>query len=119
MPIAAHAEIGNLLKSVLAVSFHRRGAYKRLDQVRSELDGWVQNEYSHEELPDEHFFNLYYHGENYQFLRTLSPEQCAAHAASLAHVKTILGQHYANSVPLRQMFKQLDLVIKSLRGWVK
>lgn len=37
LPIEIHQQIGNLLKSVLIVSHHRKGVYKSVNGVRSEL----------------------------------------------------------------------------------
>jgi hypothetical protein len=119
MPISGHIEVGGLLRSVSVVTFFRRGAHQKLIQICGELESWTQNEYSHDELANDQFFDLYRQAENQQYLRKLSSAQCDAHVASLLRVKTILGQYYANSVPLRKLFKQIDLVIKSLQGWIK
>lgn len=50
MPIAAHREVGGLLKSTLVDTWRRKGVYERVNSVRHELDNWVQREYSRTEL---------------------------------------------------------------------
>jgi hypothetical protein len=53
MPITSHTEVGTGLKQLLVRYAKRPGVYNRLDHVRSELDEWVQREYTRSELGDE------------------------------------------------------------------
>lgn len=118
MPIAAHAEVGRLLKSVLAISHRRKGVYNRVDAIRSELDEWTQREYSAAELSNEEFFDLYYHeGRAPKDPRSLSPEEQARHIESLMQVKRTLAKHYPDCAPLRAMLKRADAAITSLGNW--
>jgi hypothetical protein len=119
MPIEVHAEVGQLLKSVLAVSYHRDGVHKRVDAVRSELDEWTQREYTHAELPNEEFFDLYYHGDHSTFQRSLSREEGERHVRSLEVAKQRLAEHYPDCAPLRSVLKKLDAAIASLQGWTR
>lgn len=118
MPIEIHMEIGSLLKSVLAATYYRKGAYNSVNAVRSELDEWVQREYSSSELPDDQFSNLYYRGAGGSTLsRSISAEECNRHTASLAQVAAMLVKHYPDCPPLRLMLKKAEAAIKSLRSW--
>ncbi len=119
MPIETHTEIGTLMKSVLAASYYRKGAYNNVNTVRSELDEWVQREYSTNELSDELLLKLYYRGEGSStFSRSISSGECSRHVESLGQVKVSLIKHYPDCPPLRSMLKKLDTVIKSLCSWV-
>ena len=118
MPIETHAEVGRQLKSVLAVSYHRKGVYNRVDAVRSELDEWTQREYNHEELPNEQFFDLYYHGtEHAKYERSMPAEERGRHIESLTLVKIMLAKYYPDCTPLRAMLKRIDAAINSLQSW--
>ena len=117
MPIEVHAQVGKLLKSVLATSYNRKGVYNRVNGIRSELDEWTQREYNHAELPNEQFFELYYHESGSSFARTLSPDERTLHVGSLEQVKQILAQHYPDSPPLRALMKKLDASIGSMQTW--
>lgn len=109
MPIDAHAEVGRLLKSVLTATYHRKGVYKRVNAIRSELDEWTQREYNHAELPNEQFFELYNHESGSTFERALSEAARARHGMSLTEAKKILTQHYPDCPPLRSLLQNLML----------
>ncbi|MRR50420.1 MAG: hypothetical protein EG825_05825 [Rhodocyclaceae bacterium] len=118
MPIQAHAEVGRLLKAVLAATHRRNGVYNRVDAIRSELDEWAQREYNRAELPDERFFELYYREAPPPTLsRSLPPEERTRYADSLALVKTTLTKHYPDCAPLRSMLKRADAAVVSLQNW--
>jgi hypothetical protein len=117
MPIEVHAQVGKLLKSVLAASYYRKGVYNRVNGIRSELDEWTQREYSYDELPNEQFFELYYRESGSSFSRSLSSDERALHVGSLERAKQILAQHYPDSPPLRAVMKKLDAAIGSMQTW--
>lgn len=117
MPIASHAEVGRLLKSVLAATYHRKGVYNRVNTVRSDLDEWTQREYNHDELPNEQFFNLYYHETISTIARSLPEKERDAHIKTLQVAQKILIKHYPDCQPLRFILKQLDAAIGSLQTW--
>jgi hypothetical protein len=112
-----HAEVGRLLKSVLADTYERRGVYNRVNAVRSELDEWVQREYTASELPQEQFLELYYHGSGSSFPRSLPPVDRDRHVDRLTQVKNVLLRHYPDCPPLRSLLKKADAAIGSLRSW--
>jgi len=117
MSIEMHAEVGRLLKSVLLDTDHRKGVYNRVNAIRSELDEWVQQEYSHAELPNEQFFELYYRDSGSTLSRSLTETKRKQHMESLAQVKKILSEHYPDCPPLRVLLKKTDAAIKSLQNW--
>ena len=117
MPIEVHVEVGRLLKSVLLISYHRKGVYNRLDAIRSELDEWVQREYSYDELPNEQFFELYYREKGSTYQKSVTIAEAERHVVSLTQVKKLLSEHYPDSPPLRSLFKKLDAAINSLQTW--
>src|ERR1700727_3387631 len=108
MPIAVHARVGELLKSVLVASHHRKGVYNRVNGIRCELDEWTQREYSQAELPNDQFFDLYYHESGATFARSLSVEERVRHVGSLENVKRILTKHYPDSTPLRALVRNVE-----------
>lgn len=118
MPIEVHAEVGRLLKSVLAATYHRKGVYNRVNAIRSELDEWTQREYDHAELPNEQFFELYYHESGSTFSRSLTEAERERHAGSLAQAKKLLGEYYPDSPPLRSLLRKMDAAVKSLQSWM-
>lgn len=117
MPIEVHAEVGRLLKSVLLATYHRKGVYNRVNAIRSELDEWAQREYNRAELPDEQFFELYYHESGSTFSRSLSEAERERHTSSLALARTLLVEHYPDCTPLRSLLKKIETAIKSLLSW--
>lgn len=117
MPIEVHAQVGRLLKSVLKATYHRKGVYNRVDAVRSALDEWTQREYNHTELPNEQFFELYYHESGSTFSRSIADDERERHAQSLTEVKKLLGQHYPDCPPLRSLLNKVDAAVKSLQAW--
>lgn len=117
MPIEVHAQVGQLLKSVLKETQYRKGVYNPLSVIRSELDEWAQREYNHDELPNEQFFNLYYRETGITFSRALNEADRERHIQSLAQVKKLLGENYPDSPPLRSLLKKIDAAVKSLQSW--
>jgi hypothetical protein len=117
MPIETHMAVGRLLKAVLIGTRARAGVYKRIDSMRSDLDDWVQCEYNSAELPDQTFFDLYYHSLDEADPLARPPVTWDRHIDCLEQVKTLLTSHYPDCVPLRNMLKQADLAIASLKSW--
>ena len=117
MPIETHAEVGRLLKSVLVVTYNRKGVYNRIKAIRSELDEWAQREYSNDELSLEQLNKLYYQESGTMFSRSITESERKRHAESLAQVKKILGEHYPDCAPLRMLLKKVDAAFKSLTSW--
>lgn len=118
MPIEVHAEVGGLLQSVLAATYYRKGVYNRVDSLRSELDEWAQREYDRAALPDEKFFDLYYHGDAASVSsRSISAVERNRQTERLAVVRAALLQHYPDCAPLRSMVKRLDAAVTSLQTW--
>lgn len=118
MPIEAHAQVGQLLKSVLSVSYHRKGVYNRVNAIRDELDEWTQREYSHAELPNERFFELYHGNIDPTHPRKISEAERERHCESLTRAKNILAGHYPDCPPLKALLKKFDAVQQSLNTWV-
>ncbi|KVN38427.1 hypothetical protein WT11_05850 [Burkholderia stagnalis] len=117
MSIEAHAQVGHLLKSVLMDTYHRKGVYNRINAIRSELDEWTQREYNRAELPNEQFFDLYYHESGSTFSRVLAETERERHVQSLTQAKKLLGEHYPDCPPLRVLLKKVDAAVKSLQDW--
>jgi len=117
MPIKSHEEVGKLLKSVIADAYHRNGVYNRLDMVRSDLDEWTMREYTHAELPNDQFFDIYYHDYPSSFARSLPLDQRTQHIQSLKEVKKILSNHYPDCAPLRLVLGRVDQAINSMQSW--
>lgn len=117
MPIVDHQEAGRLLKSVLQVSYYRKGVYNRINTIRCELDDWVQVEYPKEELSMEVFAELYYQERESNHVKSMAADKREKHISSLRDVQTILSRHYPDSAPLRAILKKIDAAIGSLASW--
>ncbi len=116
MPIETHKEVGRLLKEVLVVCYHRKGAYNRVNSVRSDLDEWAMREYDRAALPDDEFFHLYYH-EQGSSSRKITADQAQHCSASLRKVGETLIKHYPDSAPLRRIIKFLSGSAKAINAW--
>lgn len=116
MPIQVHREVGRLLKEVLIATHYRKSVYNRVDSVRSDLDEWTMREYDRSALPDEEFFDLYYHesGDSPRKSSTESVEHCIA---NLQRTKELILMHYPDCAPLRRLLKLLDESDKGLWTW--
>jgi hypothetical protein len=117
MPIEAHSEVGRLLKSVLVATYYRKGVYNRVNAIRSELDEWVQREYSHAELSNERFFDLYYRESGSTFKRSLAETERDRHVESLIGVKRLLCENYPDCPPLRSVLKKIEFAVRSIQSW--
>jgi Domain of unknown function (DUF5623) len=117
MSIEVHTQVGKLLQEVFAETYHRRGAHGRIDSVRSELDEWVQREYTALELPGQQFFDLYYHGPNVNYSRKGAGEKKDILIEKIELSRSLIFQSYTDCAPLRSVVKRLDMAITSLEGW--
>lgn len=118
MSIADHDEVSKLLLRVLWRGWHRLGVYTRLDAIRSELDEWVQREYTVRELPQEKFHQLYYpSGDAQRGSRSMSPIEAQSHVARLLTVRGKLTESYPDCGPRRSLLRKLDGAAASLRRW--
>ncbi len=114
MPVEAHQEVGILLKSVLVAAAKRDGARTRIDRMRSELDEWVQREYSHSELDQETFSDLYYHEDDLDPSLPMSRDEMIRRIET---ARSILARHYPDCPPLDEVKGQADKAIASIQGW--
>jgi hypothetical protein len=114
MPIEAHAEVGRLLKSVIADFPTKKRVSNGLGVVRCELDDWVQCEYSREELSNEVFFDLYYHEAVVLPDSLTGAARVARHLADLTEAKRLLSTHYADCAPVRALLKSIDKAMQAL-----
>ena len=116
MPVAVQREVGSLLKEVLVTAYFRKSVYSGLNSVRSDLDEWTMREYDRSALPDEEFFNLYYH-EIGDSPRRINPEIAERCVTKLQRVHMLIQQHYPDCAPLRRLRKLLTEAEKALRAW--
>ena len=117
MPIEAHMAVGRLLKAILVGTRARAGVYKRINSMRCDLDDWVQCEYDRAELSDQTFSGLYYQSLDAAVPLAKPPVTSDRHTDCLEQVKALLVSHYPDCVPLRNMLKQADLAMASLKSW--
>lgn len=118
MPIEAHQQVGQIIKTVLADTYFRNGVRNRINSVRCELDEWVQREYRRSELSDEVFFKMYYQGEHTNFNKQLATNIRLQHIVSMERVKALLTKHYPDCPPLRRLINKLDSAIMSMDSWL-
>jgi hypothetical protein len=117
MLIAAHAQVGHLLKSVLHNTYHRKGVYNRINTIRSELDEWAEREHGQSDLSSKQFLSLYYLEDKEVHLPKISDDERKLHIHSIDLVKNILSENYPDCQPLRALIKMLDGAINSLSKW--
>ena len=118
MPIAAHQEVGSLLKAVLAMAWTRDGASSRAESVRSRLDDWVQREYTRTELPHEVFSDLYYNECPHDFEREPTAAEKQKGIEQLSRVAGLMRTHYPDCAPLRELLGKLSYAERSLSSWI-
>ncbi|MBB3312225.1 hypothetical protein FHT78_004001 [Rhizobium sp. BK196] len=117
MAIATHQRVGQLLKDVISATRQRAGIVNRLASVRSELDDWVQLEYDGNALPDDVFFELYYHERN------IVPDDEDGIAGRSLHIKrlqeamALIASSYPDCKPVRGLLRKLNLALQSLTSW--
>lgn len=117
MPIEVHEEVGRVLQEIGATCGGRDGVSSRIDQVRSELDEWVQREYSSAELDFQRFSDMYYHGPDLSLARSITVAKKDEALTGLAHVEALVREHYPDCAPLRWICERLDGARKSLARW--
>jgi len=76
-----------------------------------------QRPYDHAELPNERFFELYYHEAGSVFGRALTVAERARHDDSLSRARQILSAHYPDCAPLRSLLMKIDAALKALQTW--
>jgi hypothetical protein len=120
MPVEAHEEVAALIGTVLTGCETRKGVANRLNCVRSDLDEWVQREYTHAELPEDRLHEMYYGDRaTHSFANSMDLSEAAQHRARLDRVREILRRHYPDCEPLRRLFRSLDAAEKSLTKWAE
>ena len=72
---------------------------------------------TNDELPNEQFFDLYYHGTESSFARSITAEERDRHVASLTRVQEILAKHYPECPPRRSLMTKVSAAVSSLQGW--
>lgn len=110
MPLNAHSEIASLLNYVLINTYQYKGVQKAIGIVRSELDDWVQKEYPHgTEMTDEMFQSMYYASQGTTDpKKLLSSNEVLKLRQNLEKACTILGRHYHDCKPLRELFALIE-----------
>ncbi|CAN5512144.1 hypothetical protein BH10PSE6_BH10PSE6_09090 [soil metagenome] len=116
MPVEGHKEVGRLLKLAIRDLSDRKRIYKPLNSVRSDLDDWVQCEYSRTELSDAVFFDLYYHEHALPEDTLTGGARTECHIANLTEAKRILASHYPDCAPLRSMLQTIDNAATALQS---
>ena len=114
MPIEDHRECGLLLRQVARATRGRRGASERIQFVFNTLDGWVQREHGRDELDIDTLGGLYCPGPR---MDATGPVGLAVLVERLARVKSILEAHYPLGAALKELLKELDRAIASIRKW--
>lgn len=106
MPLASHKRIGELLKALLDAGAPS-AALHRIDGVRSDLDEWIQREFTTAELPHEQFSEMYYGSA-----KAAGTDK----EAMVDEVTELLSRSYLDCGPLRQMLRTLTSVRKSIES---
>ncbi|MBB3658572.1 hypothetical protein FHX15_003819 [Rhizobium sp. BK650] len=117
MAVATHQRVGQLLKDVISATRQRAGIINRLASVRSELDNWVQLEYDHDALPNDVFFELYYHERNIVPDNEYGIAGRNLHIKRLEEAKGLIASSYPDCKPVRDLLRKLDLALQSLTSW--
>ncbi len=116
MPIEGHIEAGKLLQAITSVSRGRDSVHRTLDHVRSELDDWVQREYSHHELANDVFSTMYYHQE--PNMRSMNTQDRVDYCrATVPKIRALVATHYPDCAPRRAMLNKLAIAERALDRW--
>ncbi len=116
MPIEGHIEAGKLLQTITSVSRGRDSVHRPLDHVRSELDEWVQREYSRHELANDVFSTMYYHQE--PDMRSMDAQDRVAYCRdTVPKIRALVATHYPDCAPRRAMLNKLAIAERALDRW--
>lgn len=105
------------MKDVISATRQRAGIVNRLASVRSELDDWVQLEYDSNTLPNDVFFELYYHERNIVPDDEYGIAGRSLHIERLQEAKALIASSYPDCKPVRGLLRKLDLAPQSLTSW--
>jgi len=118
MPIAAHKELGAILKVLKNATEEHKRAVAPITDVIYLLDEWVQKEYTdRKELSDEVFFELYYGDEKTEAEQAPTAARTEELKKLCRNAKTIIQRNYHDCGPVRQLLKKLDNAIKWIDVW--
>lgn len=104
MPLASHKRVGELLKGLQELGVPSP-AWHRIESVRSELDEWIQREYTNSELSQEQFSEMYY---------GRSKAADTDRVAMILEVLDLLRASYPNCGPLRTILRTLNSIHRTI-----
>lgn len=118
MPVAAHKELGAILKVLKNATEEHKRAVMPITDVAYLLDEWVQKENKgRKELSDDVFFELYYGDEDTETEQAPTPERKEELKKLCRNAKSIIQRNYHDCGPTRQLLKKLDNAIKWIDVW--
>lgn len=100
MPLITHKRVGELLKRLQELHIPSP-AWHRIESVRSDLDEWIQREYTSNELSQEQFSEMYY---------GTSKATDTDRIAMVSEVDRHLKLNYPDCGPLRLMIRTLSSI---------
>ncbi|SCX28585.1 hypothetical protein DSM25558_4510 [Agrobacterium sp. DSM 25558] len=117
--VAGHIEVGRIIKAVLRSNHRPYGAYRRLNSVRSTLEGWMSLEIGRGQLNGPEFFEVYYtevEGDAPYLEMAKSPQDVVV---MLLHLKQKLKAGYPDCAPLRQQLHRIDMSVSLTRKMIR
>ncbi len=118
MSVAAHQELGAILKVVRSATENNRRASRAIKDVCFQLDEWAQKEHTDRtELPDNIFFDLYYGDNNTPVENSPSTERKTELQNLCRKAKSLLKINYHDCKPVRELLYKLDQTIKWIKDW--
>jgi hypothetical protein len=106
MSLSSHTQAGRLLKALTESDQLPRRIEQRINHVRSELDEWVQREYTVAELPHEVFSELYYGTADAIGMKA---------ADMIDRISTLLSRSYPDCAPLRDLLRSLETARRAVK----
>lgn len=104
MPLESHKRVGGMLKRLQDLGVPSP-AWHRIESVRSELDEWIQREYTASELPQDEFSEMYY---------GTSKAKDTNRLAMMSEVVDRLKFNYPNCGPLRLVLRTLASIRRTI-----
>lgn len=116
--IDMHQKLGAVLKELHSASEFNKKAKTAISFVKSTLDDWVQLEYTdRKELSDELFFSMYYGDTDFPSDPWPTEKRKMELHQLVKRARAILKSAYHDCLPVQNINKKLDVVVKAIYNW--
>lgn len=115
MPIPSHQKVGRMLKAILHSPNVRWSVRSRMNNLRSELEDWLNLECGKKHLQDHEFFDVYYRDIKDDDIYVLKASTLQGNIEILSAVKNELKKYYPDCAPLRRLTRKIDTSVNMIQ----